>query len=53
MLQGTSGNIAASVGEDGIVIVGDQYAPLADKIAAQGPLLDPLGHIWLVGKILE
>jgi cyclase len=32
MLQGAGGNIAASVGEDGIVIVDDQYAPLADKI---------------------
>ena len=28
------GNIAASVGEDGIVIVDDQFAPLADKIRA-------------------
>src|SRR5215813_3644290 len=34
MLQGAGGNIAASVGEDGIVIVDDQFAPLADKIAA-------------------
>ena len=34
MLQGAGGNIAASVGPDGIVIVDDQYAPLADKIAA-------------------
>lgn len=34
MLQGAGGNIAASVGEDGIVIVDDQYAPLAEKIAA-------------------
>jgi len=34
MLQGSGGNIAASIGEDGIVIVDDQYAPLADKIAA-------------------
>jgi cyclase len=32
MLKGEGGNIAASVGEDGIVIVDDQYAPLADKI---------------------
>jgi cyclase len=32
MLEGEGGNIAASVGEDGIVIVDDQYAPLADKI---------------------
>ncbi len=28
------GNIGASVGEDGIVIVDDQYAPLVDKIRA-------------------
>src|SRR5271169_5819004 len=34
MLEGSGGNIAASVGEDGIVIVDDEYAPLADKIAA-------------------
>jgi len=32
MLEGAGGNIAASVGEDGIVIVDDQYAPLAEKI---------------------
>src|SRR5437764_2519895 len=34
MLEGQGGNIAASVGEDGIVIVDDQFAPLADKIQA-------------------
>jgi cyclase len=34
MLQGAGGNIAASVGEDGIVIVDDQFAPLAEKIQA-------------------
>jgi cyclase len=34
MLEGAGGNIGASVGEDGIVIVDDQYAPLADKIRA-------------------
>ncbi|HWX91007.1 MAG TPA: MBL fold metallo-hydrolase [Terriglobales bacterium] len=32
MLEGAGGNIGASVGDDGIVIVDDQYAPLADKI---------------------
>src|SRR5580698_10824191 len=32
MLAGAGGNIGASVGDDGIVIVDDQYAPLADKI---------------------
>jgi len=34
MLEGEGGNIGASVGDDGIVIVDDQYAPLADKIQA-------------------
>jgi glyoxylase-like metal-dependent hydrolase (beta-lactamase superfamily II) len=35
MLQGSdAGNIAALVGEDGIVLVDDEYAPLAAKIAA-------------------
>ena len=34
MLEGAGGNIAASIGEDGIVIVDDQFAPLADKIQA-------------------
>lgn len=32
MLEGAGGNIGVSVGDDGIVIVDDQYAPLADKI---------------------
>jgi cyclase len=32
MLEGAGGNIGVSVGDDGIVIVDDQYAPLAQKI---------------------
>ena len=32
MLQGAGGNIGASIGDDGIVVVDDQYAPLAEKI---------------------
>lgn len=34
MLEGAGGNIGASVGEDGIVVVDDQFAPLAPKIQA-------------------
>src|SRR5580765_2106786 len=34
MLEGEGGNIGVSVGEDGIVIMDDQFAPLADKIKA-------------------
>ena len=32
MLVGKGGNIGVSVGEDGILIIDDQFAPLADKI---------------------
>src|SRR6266851_8325226 len=32
MLTGAGGNIGVSVGDDGIVIVDDQFAPLAPKI---------------------
>ena len=34
MIEGAGGNIGASVGDDGIIIVDDQYAPLAEKIQA-------------------
>jgi cyclase len=34
MLQGMGGNIGVCAGEDGILIVDDQYAPLAEKIRA-------------------
>lgn len=40
MLQGAGGNIGVSVGTDGILIVDDQYAPLADKIKAALKTLD-------------
>lgn len=34
MLQGSGGNIAVSVGDDGLVMIDDQFAPLAPKIKA-------------------
>ena len=34
MLTGAGGNIGVSVGDDGIVVIDDQYAPLAPKIEA-------------------
>ena len=34
MLQGAGGNIAASLGDDGVLIVDTEYSPLADKIQA-------------------
>src|SRR6059058_4328269 len=34
MLEGAGGNIGVSVGDDGIVMIDDQFAPLAPKIQA-------------------
>jgi len=47
MLTGAGGNIGVSSGEDGIVIVDDQYAPLAPKIreALRGISTKPLKFI--------
>lgn len=40
-LEGRGGNIGLSIGEDGIVMIDDQFAPLTDKIvAAIGELND-------------
>lgn len=32
MLEGSGGNIGVTIGEDGVLIIDDQFAPLADKI---------------------
>lgn len=41
MLTGAGGNIGVSVGPDGILIVDDQFAPLAEKIEAALKQLNP------------
>ncbi len=41
MLQGAGGNIGVSAGKDGILIVDDQYAPLAEKIRTALKLINP------------
>lgn len=41
MLEGSGGNIGVSVGADGILIVDDQFAPLAEKIEAALQKLSP------------
>ena len=47
MLTGSGGNIGVSVGDDGILIIDDQYAPLADKIksALRGLHTGPLKFV--------
>ncbi|MBH97518.1 MAG: MBL fold metallo-hydrolase [Rhodospirillaceae bacterium] len=39
-LEGSGGNIGLSVGEDGIVMIDDQFAPLTDRIVARIAELD-------------
>ncbi|MUU79242.1 MBL fold metallo-hydrolase [Winogradskyella endarachnes] len=34
MLEGAGGNIGISIGEDGVFVIDDQFAPLSDKILA-------------------
>jgi glyoxylase-like metal-dependent hydrolase (beta-lactamase superfamily II) len=52
LLEGQGGNIAVSAGSDGLLIVDDQFAPLADKIKAalraidQGDLQYVLNTHW-------
>src|ERR1051325_8847759 len=41
MLEGSGGNIGVSVGPDGILIVDDQFAPLAEKIEVALKQLNP------------
>ncbi|HEV2801124.1 MAG TPA: MBL fold metallo-hydrolase [Pyrinomonadaceae bacterium] len=41
MLEGAGGNIGVSAGTDGLLIVDDQFAPLADKIRAALKEINP------------
>ncbi len=40
MLEGRGGNLAVSIGEDGVLLIDDQYAPLAERILTA---IDKLG----------
>lgn len=51
MLQGRGGNIGVSVGPDGVLLVDDQFAPLADKIRAA--LSEIVGGSVEVGFVLN
>jgi hypothetical protein len=46
MLLGAGGNIGVSVGPDGILIVDDQFAPLAEKIEAALKQLNRAQHTF-------
>lgn len=52
MLEGRGGNIGVIVGEDGVMIVDNQYAPLADKIKSaitaisSGPIKYVINTHW-------
>ncbi|HZM01142.1 MAG TPA: MBL fold metallo-hydrolase, partial [Planctomycetota bacterium] len=48
MLQGAGGNIGVSAGPDGVLIVDDQFAPLAGKIRAALDALGPGGPRFIL-----
>ncbi len=48
MLTGQGGNITVAIGDDGIIMVDGQFAPLHDKIAAAIKALSPLPIKYLV-----
>lgn len=48
MLEGAGGNIGVSAGPDGVLIVDDQFAPLADKIRAAIGAIKPGKIAFLV-----
>ena len=48
MLQGAGGNIGVSAGPDGLLIVDDQFLPLADKIKAALKGISPDGKLAFV-----
>jgi glyoxylase-like metal-dependent hydrolase (beta-lactamase superfamily II) len=48
MLQGAGGNIGVSAGPDGLLIVDDQFLPLADKIKAALEGISPEGKLAFV-----
>jgi cyclase len=45
MLQGAGGNIGVSAGADGVLVVDDEFLPLADKIKASIKGLSPAGKL--------
>ena len=48
MLEGSGGNIGVCIGEDGVLIIDDQYAPLSEKIQAAISQLskDKVGYVF-------
>ncbi len=44
MLEGYGGNLAVMTGEDGVLLVDDQYAPLTDRILAAIPAAGADSH---------
>jgi cyclase len=45
MLQGAGGNIGVSAGADGVLVVDDEFLPLADKIKAAIKGISPAGKL--------
>ena len=53
MLEGFGGNITVAIGEDGVIMVDSQYAPMHDKLKAAITALTPLPIRYLVNTHLH
>lgn len=48
LFTGSGGNIGVSTGDDGLLIIDDQFAPLADKISEQLTKLQPSAPKYII-----
>jgi cyclase len=53
MLEGFGGNITIAIGEDGVIMVDSQFAPMHDKLTAAITALTPLPVRYLVNTHLH
>jgi cyclase len=53
MLEGAGGNITIAIGEDGVIMVDSQFAPMHDKLKAAIAALTPLPVYYLVNTHLH
>src|SRR3974377_570071 len=53
MLEGFGGNVTLAIGDDGVIMVDSQYAPMHDKLKAAIAALTPLLVRYLVNTHLH
>src|SRR3974390_2667077 len=53
MLEGFGGNVTLAIGDDGVIMVDSQYAPMHDKLKAAIAALTPLPVRYLIDTHLH